>query len=114
MELDKSRVERAVAQAKEWSEAARAYPTSSAKLLSQVLDHAGGLDYTVSFVDGVIRPEDPAISAHNLKSLAERDASFLPWYLGLPAKIGGRIAPMAPGLATPAAERVFAATSSST
>ena len=76
MELDKSRVERAVAQAKEWSEAARAYPTaSSAKLLSQVLDHAGGLDYTVSFVDGVIRPEDPAISAHNLKSLAERDAS---------------------------------------
>ena len=110
MELDKSRVERAVAQAKEWSEAARAYPTaSSAKLLSQVLDHAGGLDYTVSFVDGVIRPEDPAISAHNLKSLAERDASFLPWYLGLPAKIGGRIAPMAPGLATPAAERVFAA-----
>ena len=63
MELDKSRVERAVAQAKEWSEAARAYPTaSSAKLLSQVLDHAGGLDYTVSFVDGVIRPEDPASS----------------------------------------------------
>lgn len=62
----------------------------------------------VSFVDGVISRRPPAISAHNLKSLAERDASFLPWYLGLLAKIGENRAHGPRGLATLAAERVFA------
>ncbi|MDO4887391.1 MAG: bifunctional proline dehydrogenase/L-glutamate gamma-semialdehyde dehydrogenase [Actinomycetaceae bacterium] len=110
MKLDQAHVDRAVAQAKAWTQAAKQYPVAhSAKLLAKVLDHPGGLDYTVSFVDGVIRPEDPVIASKNLRQLAGRDVSFLPAYLKTPAKAGGSIAPALPGVAAAAAERVFAA-----
>lgn len=103
-------VTRAISKAQEWSDNARAYATPYAsKLLSQVLDHPGGLDYTVNFVDGVIRPEDPKVVADNLSAISTKDASFLPPYLGLLAKGGGRLAPLLPGMATEVAEKMFAA-----
>ena len=109
MTIDPVLIDRAVERARQWSEAARAYPTArSAKLLSQVLDHEGGLDYTVNFVDGVIRPEDHGVAARNLKHLSKRDSAFLPPYLAAPANVGGRIAPFVPSLASSAARRVFA------
>ena len=103
-------IERAIKQANAWVEASMAYPNSrAATLLADVLHHEGGLDYTVSFVDGVIRPEDPKVASHNLKKLATRDVSFLPTWLSAPAKIGGSIAPGAPKLAAAAAQKVFSA-----
>lgn len=103
-------IERSIRLAHEWTEASRAYPAPrSATLLSQVLEHEDGLDYTVSFVDGVIRPEDPAVAAENLAAMSSRNSSFLPAYLSGPAKVGGKVAPAIPGLASAAAQKVFAA-----
>ncbi|MBM9432962.1 proline dehydrogenase family protein [Flaviflexus equikiangi] len=103
-------VTRAIAKAQEWSDNARAYSTPYAsRLLSQVLDHPGGLDYTVNFVDGVIRPEDSHVVADNLSAISQKDASFLPPYLGILAKGGGKLAPLLPGVATEVAEKIFAA-----
>lgn len=103
-------VTRTIAKAQEWSDHAQKYPTPYAsRLLSQVLDHSGGLDYTVNFVDGVIRPEDPKVVADNLADISAKDASFLPPYLGALTKGGGRLAPLLPGVATEVAEKIFAA-----
>lgn len=103
-------IDRSIEQANAWIEASQAYPNSRAAiLLADVLHHEDGLDYTVSFVDGVIRPEDPGVASHNLKKLATRDVSFLPGWLAAPAKLGGSIAPGAPKLAANAAQKVFSA-----
>ncbi|MCD4549006.1 bifunctional proline dehydrogenase/L-glutamate gamma-semialdehyde dehydrogenase [Schaalia sp. lx-260] len=104
------RIDRAVTQAHAWIEASRQYPTPrSAQLLAEVLDHPDGLEYTVAFVDDVIRPEDKKVAAAHLKNLAQKDTSFLPSYLSAPAAIGGRLAPLAPKLAAATANKVFAA-----
>lgn len=103
-------IERSIRQAKAWTDASRAYPAPrSATLLAQVLEHEDGLDYTVSFVDGVIRPEDPAVAAENLSAMSSRNSSFLPPYLSTPAKVGGKVAPTMPRISTAAAQKVFAA-----
>ncbi|WP_054952124.1 proline dehydrogenase family protein [Flaviflexus massiliensis] len=103
-------VTRAIAKAQEWSDRAQQYATPYAsELLSKVLDHPGGLEYTVNFVDGVIRPEDPHVVAEKLAEISSQDASFLPSYLSTLAKGGGKLAPLAPKVATEAATKLFAA-----
>ena len=72
---------RAIARARRWSIEANDFPVAySAQLLSKVLKDPDGLDFTVRFVDGVIRPEDEAVAARNLAKLAGRHVGFLPWY----------------------------------
>ena len=52
-------ISRATATARRWADASTRYPVSrTAKLLADVLDDTDGLDFTVQFVDGVVRPED--------------------------------------------------------
>lgn len=103
-------VTRSIAKAQEWSDNAQKYATPYAsRLLSRVLDHPGGLDYTVSFVDGVIRPEDSKVVADNLSAISSKDASFLPPYLGVLTKGGGRLAPLLPKAADEIAQKIFAA-----
>ncbi len=98
----------AIDQAKTWAKRSASFPEDRAgKLLSQVLKGEGGLDFTVQFVDGVIRPEDPKTRARNLNKLVKKPASFLPSYLSLPAKVGGALAPASPTFITEAAFRVF-------
>ncbi|WP_436800674.1 proline dehydrogenase family protein [Trueperella pyogenes] len=98
----------AIDQAKKWARRSADFPEDRAgKLLSQVLKGEGGLDFTVQFVDGVIRPEDPKTRAANLNKLVKKPASFLPPYLSLPAKVGGVLAPASPTFITEAAFRVF-------
>lgn len=46
-------------------------PHSSAQLLSAVLSHPTGLDFTVGFVDRVIRTEDTKAAAKALHELGE-------------------------------------------
>ena len=67
-----------------------------------------GLDFTVAFVDGVIRPEDIKVAAEELNRLASSSIGFLPWYLRLPFKIGGAMAPLLPNLVIPITRSVFA------
>lgn len=106
--FDEEMTSRVVAQAKKWEEASRAYPNSrAATLLADALRQPDGLDFTVQFVDGVIRPEDPHVAAENLRALAARNVKFLPAYLSVPAVVGGRAAPLAPRLAARAAQKLF-------
>ena len=73
MSFESSLIEKAVDQAKRWIDGSRAYPASrAATLLAETLHHEDGLDYTVSFVDGVIRPEDPKVASDNLKKALKK------------------------------------------
>ncbi|MDO4259585.1 MAG: bifunctional proline dehydrogenase/L-glutamate gamma-semialdehyde dehydrogenase [Actinomycetaceae bacterium] len=103
-------VDRAVATATRWAQASTKYPIDpAAKLLAGVLDDETGLDYTVSFVDGVIRPEDKSVASRHLEKIGSLNPHFLPWYLRTPALVGGKVSRLAPTLSVPAARKVFAA-----
>ncbi|GAA3325049.1 bifunctional proline dehydrogenase/L-glutamate gamma-semialdehyde dehydrogenase [Paeniglutamicibacter sulfureus] len=80
---------------------------ASAAQLAGVLKDPNGLDFTVGFVDGVIRPEDLKVAARNLKSLAPKVPSFLPWYMKSAVALGGTMAPIMPGIVVPIARKVL-------
>ncbi|WP_286166818.1 bifunctional proline dehydrogenase/L-glutamate gamma-semialdehyde dehydrogenase [Arthrobacter sp. AQ5-05] len=80
---------------------------ASAAQLAGVLKDPNGLDFTVGFVDGVIRPEDLKVAARNLKALAPKVPSFLPWYMKSAVALGGTMAPILPGIVVPVARRVL-------
>ncbi|NJC22431.1 RHH-type proline utilization regulon transcriptional repressor/proline dehydrogenase/delta 1-pyrroline-5-carboxylate dehydrogenase [Arthrobacter pigmenti] len=81
--------------------------SKSAQLLAEVLKDQDGLDFTIGFVDRVIRPEDPAVAARNLAQLARKTPSFLPWYMKGAVRLGGVMAPALPGVVVPVAQRVL-------
>ncbi|MDO5747677.1 MAG: bifunctional proline dehydrogenase/L-glutamate gamma-semialdehyde dehydrogenase [Actinomycetaceae bacterium] len=98
-----------VARAHKWIEESKKYPEdSAAKLLAKILEHPKGLDFTVAFVDEIIRPEDMDVAAANMKKLSDGDISFLPKALRAPFKAGGKLAPTMPAVAVPAVRKVFA------
>lgn len=100
--------ERALARARKWADESTKYPIDpAAKLLAEVLEDEGGLDYTVSFVDGVVRPEDQQVAADHLAETGKKNPDFLPWYLRTPALIGGTVGKFVPEVSVPAARRVF-------
>ncbi|QWW20024.1 bifunctional proline dehydrogenase/L-glutamate gamma-semialdehyde dehydrogenase [Schaalia sp. 19OD2882] len=102
-------VDRAVATASRWAEASNKFPIDpAAKLLAGVLDDEGGLDYTVSFVDGVVRPEDVDVAGRHLTEIGDLNPRFLPWFLRTPALVGGKASRFAPKLTVPVARKVFA------
>ena len=79
----------------------------SAKLLAKALKDQHGLDFTVGFVDRVVRPEDLAVAARNLSVLARTTPAFLPWYMRVAVRVGGAIAPALPWVVVPIARRVL-------
>lgn len=100
--------ERALIRARKWADESTKYPIDpAAKLLADVLEDEGGLDYTVSFVDGVVRPEDQQVAADHLAETGKKNPDFLPWYLRIPVLIGGTVGKFVPGVSVPAARRVF-------
>lgn len=99
---------RAIQTAKRWTQLATRYPTANAaRLLADVLDDPEGLPFTVAFVDGVIRPEDPKVAAKNLRELVRKSPRFLPGWLRLPARFGGVAAATMPETVVAAARKVF-------
>src|SRR5664279_3976742 len=69
----------AIEQVHTWLVASRDIePDSSAKLLADVLRDPNGLEFTVGFVDRVVRPEDLHVAARALRSLAPLMPQFLP------------------------------------
>jgi RHH-type proline utilization regulon transcriptional repressor/proline dehydrogenase/delta 1-pyrroline-5-carboxylate dehydrogenase len=72
-----------------------------------VLRDPHGLNFTVGFVDGVVRPEDLGVAARNLRTLAQKVPSFLPWYLRGAVRVGGVVAPVLPGIVIPIARTVL-------
>jgi RHH-type transcriptional regulator, proline utilization regulon repressor / proline dehydrogenase / delta 1-pyrroline-5-carboxylate dehydrogenase len=97
-------------QVRRWlTEAAKVPADVSAQRLAGVLKDPNGLDFTVGFVDGVIRPEDAKVAARNLAALAPKVPAFLPWYLRSAVRLGGVAAPVLPQVVIPAARRALRA-----
>ncbi|SEF00062.1 L-proline dehydrogenase [Arthrobacter alpinus] len=100
--------EETIALVRHWLGEAATFPADvSAQRLAGVLKDPNGLDFTVGFVDGVIRPEDLAVAARNLAALAPKVPAFLPWYMRGAVRLGGVMAPILPGIVIPIARRVL-------
>ena len=94
----------AIAQVETWlARAAQIQPDRSAQQLAGVLKDPKGLEFTVGFVDRVVRPEDHTAAAHALASIAEDVPGFLPWHVQAAVRAGGKLARVAPGVVVPAA-----------
>ncbi|MCU1530547.1 MAG: aldehyde dehydrogenase family protein [Arthrobacter sp.] len=88
-------------------EAAKVPVDASAEQLAGVLKDPNGLDFTVGFVDGVVRPEDLQVAARNLAALAPKVPAFLPWYMRSAVRLGGTMAPVLPQVVIPVARHVL-------
>ena len=98
----------AVALVRRWLAEASSVPVdASAAQLAGVLKDPSGLDFTVGFVDGVIRPEDLRVAGRNLAALAPRVPGFLPWYMRSAVRLGGVMAPVLPQVVIPVARKVL-------
>ena len=98
----------AIATVHRWlSDSAQIAPDKSAERLAGVLRDPLGLEFTLGFVDRVVRPEDLRVAARNLERLSRAIPSFLPWYLRIAILIGGGFAPLLPWIVVPIARRVL-------
>ncbi|TFB49977.1 proline dehydrogenase family protein [Cryobacterium tagatosivorans] len=79
----------------------------SAERLAGVLKDPNGLDFTVGFVDGVMRPEDKMVAGYSLQRVAKKAPAFLPWYMRGAIGVGGILGPVLPWVVVPAARRVL-------
>ncbi|MFJ4167223.1 bifunctional proline dehydrogenase/L-glutamate gamma-semialdehyde dehydrogenase [Microbacterium sp. NPDC089698] len=98
----------AVALVKKWLVESREVPVDAAgQRLAGVLRDPNGLDFTVGFVDGVVRPEDLKVAAAKLKELVPLTPGFLPAPMKGAIGLGGLAAGMVPGIVVPAARTVL-------
>jgi RHH-type proline utilization regulon transcriptional repressor/proline dehydrogenase/delta 1-pyrroline-5-carboxylate dehydrogenase len=96
------------AQVRTWLAVAAAKPVhSSAKRLANVLKDPNGLEFTVGFVDRVIRPEDVRVAAQALRELVAITPKFLPRYQRLALRVGALLAVVVPWLVIPVARAVL-------
>lgn len=70
----------------------------AAKRLAHLLKDPAGLDFTIGFIDRVIRPDDAQVAAHNLRALARHTPEFLPIHLRALVKLGAFMSRTLPGL----------------
>lgn len=91
-----------------WLTEAEKFPVdASATQLAGVLKDPSGLDFTVGFVDGVVRPEDLRVAARKLREIAPKVPGFLPWFMRAAVRLGGAFAPILPGVIIPIARLVL-------
>lgn len=96
------------AQVRSWLDDAASQPVAPAgRQLAALLRDPHGLDFTVGFVDRVIRPEDHRVAAANLRALAGTAPGFLPRHLRLLLELGARTSVIAPGLVIPVARKAL-------
>ncbi len=88
-------------------EGAKAPADPAAERLAGVLKDPNGLDFTIGFVDLVVRPEDLRVAGRNLRLVARKTPRFLPWYMRSAIRLGGLFGPILPGLVIPIARRVL-------
>jgi RHH-type proline utilization regulon transcriptional repressor/proline dehydrogenase/delta 1-pyrroline-5-carboxylate dehydrogenase len=79
----------------------------SAQRLAGVLSDPEGLDFTLGFVDRVVRPEDLNVAARSLEELSHSIPKFLPWYLRTAIAAGGGMASGAPWPTVPMARKAL-------
>ncbi|MBC9953790.1 bifunctional proline dehydrogenase/L-glutamate gamma-semialdehyde dehydrogenase [Leucobacter sp. cx-42] len=98
----------AIALVERWIREAAAFPTDpSAERLAGVLRDPNGLEFTVGFVDGVVRPEDLNAAAKKLNELTPLTPQFLPAPLRAAISLGGALAKPMPGVVVPIARSVL-------
>ncbi|MDT0158194.1 bifunctional proline dehydrogenase/L-glutamate gamma-semialdehyde dehydrogenase [Microbacterium sp. ARD32] len=98
----------AVALVRKWLVESREVPVDAAGTrLAGVLRDPHGLDFTVGFVDGVVRPEDLKVAAAKLKELVPLTPAFLPGIMRGAIGLGGATAGMLPGIVVPSARAVL-------
>ncbi|UWF77296.1 bifunctional proline dehydrogenase/L-glutamate gamma-semialdehyde dehydrogenase [Microbacterium neungamense] len=98
----------AVALVRRWLVESRDVPVdAAAQRLAGVLRDPNGLDFTVGFVDGVVRPEDTRVAARKLRELVPLTPKFLPAPLRGAIALGGALAPVLPGIVVPISRRVL-------
>ncbi|QMU96361.1 aldehyde dehydrogenase family protein [Microbacterium esteraromaticum] len=98
----------AVALVRRWLVDSREVPVDAAgQRLAGVLRDPNGLDFTVGFVDGVVRPEDLKVAAAKLKELVPLTPGFLPAPMRGAIGLGGFAAGIVPGVVVPSARAVL-------
>ncbi|MEH3033159.1 MAG: bifunctional proline dehydrogenase/L-glutamate gamma-semialdehyde dehydrogenase [Aeromicrobium erythreum] len=75
--------------------------------LAGLLKDPHGLDFTIGFVDRVVRPEDPKVAARNLRLLAQDVPRFLPWSQRVLLRLGAVVSVLLPGLVVSVARRTL-------
>jgi RHH-type proline utilization regulon transcriptional repressor/proline dehydrogenase/delta 1-pyrroline-5-carboxylate dehydrogenase len=86
-----------IATVRRWlTESSGIAPDKSAERLAGVLRDPVGLDFTLGFVDRVVRPEDLRVAGRNLEVLSRSIPKFLPAYLRAAIYVGGNLAPILP------------------
>ncbi|TAL43420.1 MAG: aldehyde dehydrogenase family protein [Salinibacterium sp.] len=98
----------AVATARRWvAESAETEPDPHAQRLAGLLKDPHGLEFTIGFVDRVIRPESLRVAGRNLERLSRHVPTFLPAFLRIVIVLGGGFALLFPWPIVPIARRVF-------
>jgi len=98
----------AVATVHRWlAESAEAAPDRSEQRLAGVLKDPRGLDFTIGFVDRVVRPEDLRVAGRNLEGLSRAIPAFLPLSMRVAIQLGGGFAPLIPWPIVPIARRAL-------
>ena len=99
----------AISLATTWAKLGAAdHGSRSAKLLAKALKDQHGLDFTVGFVDRVVRPEDLSVAGTESVRCSPAPApAFLPWYMRVAVRLGGALAPALPWAVVPIARRVL-------
>ncbi|MBH0007896.1 bifunctional proline dehydrogenase/L-glutamate gamma-semialdehyde dehydrogenase [Salinibacterium sp. SWN1162] len=91
-----------------WLAESEEFPAdASATRLAGVLKDPNGLEFTLGFIDTVVRPEDVRVAGRNLERLTHIIPAFLPWYLRFAIMVGGGFAPLLPWIIVPIARRVL-------
>ncbi|RII91822.1 aldehyde dehydrogenase family protein [Clavibacter michiganensis] len=100
--------DRSVALVRTWLAEAAQHPADpSAERLAGVLKDENGLDFTIGFVDRVVRPEDLPVAGNSLAALTAKTPGFLPWYMQGAIRAGGILGPVLPQVVVPVARRVL-------
>ncbi|HEX3965792.1 MAG TPA: hypothetical protein VHZ03_55650, partial [Trebonia sp.] len=107
---DPKLIEDVETQVNAWLAAAAGKPVhSSARRLADVLKDPRGLEFTVGFIDRVIRPEDAGVAAKALRELVSITPAFLPSYQKAALRAGAALSYAAPALVIPVARRALRA-----
>ena len=97
-----------IALVQKWLAESDEYPAdASAAQLAGLLKDPNGLDFTLGFVDRVVRPEDSFVAGNSLATVARKVPKFLPWYMRGAVTLGGVFGPVLPGVVVPVARRVL-------
>ena len=91
-----------------WLADAAARPSDpAARRLSGLLKDEHGLEFTVNFIDRVIRPEDAGVAARALRELAKNPPRFLPPHLRQALRLGALTSAKAPDAVIPVVRAVL-------